>query len=97
MQFKNWLEHFSRWQSTDGTVSGDLEINDEEKEIAIRDWRSSIERQGNTIRALQQLRSDYPNYKITVLAAIPESQPYWQKMKEQGLVDNVFTDCGKTL
>jgi hypothetical protein len=78
------------WTSSDRTVGGDLDIDDDFKYVAIWDWWSAQEGQGNTVRALKELRATYPGYRISVQAAMDEAIPYWQAVAQKGLVDAIF-------
>ena len=77
------------WRSEDGTVGGDLDIDDHFKYIGIWNWHSIKEGKGNTVKALQELKQKYPDYKIEVLAAMDDAIPYWLKMGQRGLVDTI--------
>ena len=92
MQFKTWLNEdwtHKGWTSSDNTVNGDLDIDDHFNLIGIWNWHSMKQGEGNSVKALQELRTTYPNYKIHVLSAMDEAIPYWQIMAKRGLIDKI--------
>ena len=78
------------WSGAGGTVVASLNVDDEEKVVAIQEW-DSRQSGGSTI-ALQELRSQWPGYSIRVIRAIPEAVQFWLKMADRGLVDFVSND-----
>lgn len=93
MRFRSWLESkwsHDGWRSSDGSVRGDLDIDDHFKLIGIWNWGSVSPGQGNTVKALRELRKSYPGYTIDVCGAMDEAISYWLHIAQSGLVDRVF-------
>jgi hypothetical protein len=82
----------------DGTVSVLYSIFDEVRLIYIEEWSSLNPGQGNTDRALQELRNRYSGYRLIAYDATSMgAEDYWRAMKVKGLIDNLTDDDGQVI
>jgi hypothetical protein len=97
--FQQYLESLNlshpNWTSSDGTVSGNLDIDTDFKYIGIFEWQSNAKGQGNTIKALQELKQQYPGFNIQIVNAV--NPAYWLHMARKGLVDQITDENGVKL
>lgn len=84
------------WRSSDGFVESEILILSDS--IDIYDWHSTKRGEGRTIKALQELRNQFPGRKIYVhgIGVMDEdpSWKYWVHMARKGYVDVLLDDGG---
>ena len=84
------------YESSDHLVDGELLITPDA--IHIYSWMSAIPGAGNTVRAIQELREQYPGRKVVVHGIGEDEETnawqYWMHMLETGRVDLLVDDFG---
>lgn len=83
------------WHYDDGFVHGEVELP-EDGVLVITDWFSPHRLAGNTVRALNWLRSE-GYHTIRVEQVVENAQAYWLKMRERGLVNDLYLENGDEL
>lgn len=86
---------WNSFASSDASVTGEIDFDTDHKTAAIYEWSSHRPGQGNTLRALNEIRVEALKvFAIGVGYPGDESYSYWQHLLDARLIDGAEDDDG---